>query len=101
MKTNNIAHKSKKLLKILVGSDLWHVLAQLSQAEAQPLDEQQGTRGSTTQAGHAMAQVGEAHSQQPCPGSQTLPSGVAIAYDCQHKGCLGSRVGAAGAVITV
>ena len=43
----------------------------------------------------------EAHTKQPRPCSQALPSGVAVTDDCQHKGCLGSGVCAAGAVVAV
>ena len=76
-------------------------MTQLSQAEAEPLDEQNRPRGTPTQAGHAMPQVGQTHPQQPRPRGQALPPGVAIADDGQYKGCLGPRVCAAAAVIAV
>ena len=80
---------------------LRHVLAQFAQAQAQPLDEKQRALIPSCQACQAVAQVRQAHPQQPCPCCQALPSGVAITDDCQHKGCLRSRVCAAGAVTAV
>lgn len=80
---------------------LRHVLTQLPQAQAQPLDQQQWLARARVQGHHALPQVVQAHPQQTRPCTQALAPGVPITYDCQHKCCLCPGVCAAGAVIAV
>lgn len=82
-------------MSVSKGAHLCHILAQLPQGQTQPLDKQSSVsvgkihlslQGGIPRGGQ-QAQQG---AQQVGLGTQGLTPGVAVAHNCQDKGCLGA-----------
>ena len=91
-----------KACRWLVRKHLWHVLAELANGKTEPLEEQRCSRPGGALCNRcrpSALHVRQRHREQLSVRAQSLPPGVAIADDCQHKCGLRSRLRRDAAVL--